>query len=335
MQKSLQYFVASLGILVFINVISLLFKTQLELINIALIHLIPIIMISLRGNMQYSMATSAIAVITFDLLYVPPAYSFDVHDIYYIWSFMIFFVVGYAITKQAQRIHINEMKETILNTLSHDLKTPLSAILGNTSLLLDEKNLDEKIQLELLTNIKLSSEQMSRLISDLLDSARFHNKEFQLKKQWCDLEDILGIALKELQSRIENMEIVVNVSERLELFWADQTLLVHLFVNLIDNATKYSLKDRQIVIDLLQEKNAVKVKFFNESDAIAEEQLANIFDKFYRIENSADIDGSGIGLSICKSIVTAHQGSIRAYNVKSGVIFEVIFPIMKYQSLAT
>ena len=83
--------------------------------------------------MGATLLITTISVIMFDLLYVPPQYSFNVHDLIYVWSFLIFYAVGYTITFQAKRIHVNEIRQLLLHTLSHDLKTPLSSILGNAS----------------------------------------------------------------------------------------------------------------------------------------------------------------------------------------------------------
>ncbi len=102
-----RHYMVSILLLAFITIVSQTFRTELGLINIALIHLIPVLVIALRGNMGSTMIVTSSSVLIFDLLYVPPKYSFDVHDLTYIWSFIIFFAVGYTISSQAKRIQVN------------------------------------------------------------------------------------------------------------------------------------------------------------------------------------------------------------------------------------
>lgn len=327
-----RHYVIVFVLLVIITVVSQLFRTQLELINIALIHLVPVIVIALRGNMMATMVVTTIAVVMFDLLYVPPQYSFNVHDLIYIWSFIIFFLVGYTIAFQAKRIHANEIKEMLLNTLSHDLKTPLSSILGSASLLIEEDTLDPKTRQEVLMQIRESAQRMGRLISNLLDSARLQHDQAVLRKEWCDLEDLVGVAMQEFRNNPVHNRLEVNIDNDLELFWGDGGLLVSLLINLMDNAFKYSQEHKRIRVSITSTSQKVSILFFNETAPIRHEDLKNMFDRFYRLEHTADIGGSGIGLSICKDIAEAHQGTIEAYNVESGVCFKVILPVLRHPS---
>jgi two-component system sensor histidine kinase KdpD len=315
-----------------ITIVSQLFTSQLGLLNIALIHLVPVIVIALHGNIRSTMIITTISVVVFDLLYVPPLYSFDVHDLSYIWSFIIFFTVGYTISYQAKRIQANAVKEIFLNTLSHDLKTPLSSILGNASLLLKEQTQDPLIRRDILIQINDSTQRMNRLIANLLDSARMQDIKSPLRMEWCDLEDIVGVALQEFRYNPKQSQIEVAIDPQLKLFWGDCALLVRLVVNLIDNALKYTENGKKISLTITSDGSIIKILCFNESDPIKKADLKNMFDRFYRIDHSADIGGSGVGLSICRDIVHAHKGIIEAYNVLNGVCFEIRFSVSKSPS---
>ncbi|MDD5717079.1 MAG: ATP-binding protein [Sulfuricurvum sp.] len=312
-----------------ITVIAQIFKQQLEMTNIILIHLLPVIVIALRGNLPATVIVTTFSIGVLALIYIPPTLSFIVHEIIYIWSFIIFYIVGYIITVQAQKIHANGIKETLLNTLSHDLKTPLSSIMGNATFLVETHPLDAALRYKALSQIIESSRQMNRLISTLLDSARLQNSRTPLKKEWCDFEDLVSIALREFRSDVQHERIECRFSEELPLFYGDGGLLMRLFINLIDNALKYSYKDHPIEIAITTAPTRWKITFCNQCPPLSSEELENLFEKFYRAENTADISGSGIGLSICKEITIAHNGTIRAYNTSSGICIEVILPIVK------
>lgn len=324
-----RYIFTALLTLGIVTIISQLFQSYLELVNIALIHLIPIIVVALRGNFLATSLVAFLAIFCLNLLYVPPIYSFSVHDIAYLWSFVIFLLVGYIITGQAQKIQDNEIREILLNTLSHDLKTPLSSILGSTTLLLEDTKVNEETKNILLHEIKNSSDKMHRLINNLLDNARLKDKHLKLQMNWCDFEDILSVALNDFDETQIQRSISIHIDPNLKLYWGDENLLVRLFANLLDNAFKYATHTKQVKIDIIQEPKVVKVIFFNESSPLRKNNLESVFDKFHRLENAQDISGSGIGLFICQSIVASHDGKISAYNQDNGVCFEIKFPIIK------
>ena len=330
MFKRYRHLISALIIFVMITFISLMLKDYLDLVNIALIHLIPIVVIALRGKYWATTFIALITILFFNVLYIPPIYSFSVHDTIYLWSFAIFLFVGYIITWQAKKIKHNEIKEIFLNTLSHDLKTPLSSILGSITLLLEDQKLNDTTKNTLLHDIKNSSEKMHRLINNLLDNARLKDKNLKLKMEWCDLEDLLGVALKDFDGEHLQRSLHIFIDPTLLLYWGDYNLLGRLFANLLDNAFKYSNQNRQIYIKIKQTSNEISIAFFNESNPLNERSLETIFDKFYRAENNQEISGSGIGLFICQSIVLAHHGKIKAYNKDNGICFEITLPILKY-----
>ncbi|MBE0496199.1 MAG: DUF4118 domain-containing protein [Campylobacterales bacterium] len=319
-------FIIILGL---VTLFSHLLRPHLELINITLLHLIPVLVIALRGKMIATFLASLVAVILLNVLYVPPLYSFTVDDIFYLWSFLIFFIVGGLVTSQAKKIQASKIKEILLNTLSHDLKTPLSSILGNTTLLLEQPKLPLQSQLDILQEIKTSSEQMNRLVASLLDNARLQGGDSALRMDWCDLEDSLGVALQEFYH--DENKLKLSLQHDLPLYWGDQELLVRLFVNLLDNAFKYSPPNQAVHIKITYAKTkAFYIRFFNHASPVDPTEIANIFDIFYRLETAADIKGSGIGLSICKKIVQAHKGSIEAFSQYGGIVFYITLPVIKH-----
>ncbi|QKF81905.1 sensor histidine kinase [Halarcobacter ebronensis] len=330
--KEHKYIVNIFGLLIFITLISHLFRNHLDVINITLLHIIPVIIVAINGKLRSTLLIAFICVILLNFLHIPPLYSFSVHNDYHILSFIFFGVIGGIITYQAKNLDSqkkqNEIRESLLNIISHDLKTPLSTIQGSVNLMLSNSNLDEKSKYSLLEDINYSSQRMKRLITNILDSTRLSNKNIDIKHQWCDFEDILGVALDEFSQMQNDEKLIIKIDE-LSLFWGDNTLLTQLFINLLDNAFKYSKKGTKIYFEITNYKKHVKIKIFNENEIIDKEKLRSIFDKFYRAEDSNDILGSGIGLSICKSIVKLHNGKIEAIAKNNGISIEVDLPIIK------
>ncbi|MFW3338689.1 sensor histidine kinase [Aliarcobacter butzleri] len=334
--KEYSYIFKALAILLFITIICHTFREHLGIINIALIHIIPVIVVAIHGNIKATFFMTFLSVLFLNFLYIPPLYSFNVNNELYLWSFLIFGVVGLIITIQAKNLITqkkqNELKESLLHIISHDLRTPLSTIHGTINLILSNDKLDSKSLYPLLEDINYASISMKRLITNLLDSTRLSNKNFDLKQEWCDFEDIIGVALNEFSQKQNDEKLNIKIDE-LALFWGDNILLTQLIVNLLDNAFKYSKSDSKIDLEVENLNNFIRIKVFNETEYIDKKKLKNIFDKFYRLEDTNDISGSGIGLAICKSIVKLHNGEIKAVSKDNGILIEIELPIVKRVNL--
>lgn len=330
--KQYNYILKALGMLLIITFISHIFKDSLDIINITLIHIIPVIVVAIHGNIKATLVMTFLSVIFLNFLYIPPLYSFSVHNELYVWSFFIFGIVGWIITIQAKNLNTqtkqNELRESLLHIISHDLRTPLSSIHGSINLILSNNNLDEKNKHNLYEDINYASLRMKRLITNILDSTRLSNGNIDLKLEWCDFEDIVGVALNEF-SQVQNDEKLEIKIDELSLFWGDNTLLTQLIVNLLDNAFKYSKNQTKIYFEIINLNNFIKIKIFNETEYLDKKKIKNIFDKFYRFEDTNDISGSGIGLAICKSIVKLHNGEIKAIPQDNGILIEIELPILK------
>ena len=326
------YIFKALVILSIITFVSNVFKEHLQIINIALIHIIPVVFVAIYGNMKVTFLITFLSVILLNFLYIPPLYSFDINNELYIWSFFIFVFVGWIITIQARDLNTktkqNELKESLLHIISHDLRTPLSTIHGTVNLILTSGNLDKKRTNDLLEDINYASLKMKRLITNLLDSTRLTDKNFDLKLEWCDFEDITGVALEEFSQKQNEKLLNIKIDD-MTLYWGDNMLLTQLIINLLDNAFKYSKINTSIILEISNLSNFIKIVVFNQSEHIDSLKLKNIFYKFYRLEDTNDISGSGIGLSICKNIVKLHNGEIKAIRKNDGISIEINLPVMK------
>lgn len=330
--QTFRYLLQSFVLLFFITFLSKTFADSSDIINVALIYILPVVLIAIHGDMRMTLIVASISVILFNFLFVPPLYSFSVHNELYLWSFAIFIVVGWVITLQAKRLQSTtrdiKLKEMLLHIVSHDLRTPLAAIQGSITLLLSKNDITHENKKNLLEDIYHTTLRMNRLINNLLDSARLENDASQLKYEWCDFEDILGVVFEEFHEKEIDESIELHLDTK-ELYWGDNTLLTHLFINLLDNAFKYSLQETKIEIRIYSAQNHLYIEIFNKSDTIDPKELPNLFNKFYRLENANDIFGSGIGLAICSTIVKLHGGEIHARALNEGVLIAAKLPILK------
>jgi len=241
------------------------------------------------------------------------------------------------LTMAAQHVKNLEASErlrgALFDSLSHELRTPLASIIGAVTSLTGSKVVytDEQTE-ELLHAIDKGAARMDRLVRNLLDMARLQSDSLKLKTEWSDVQDVIGVALATFGEELEGRPTVINVEEELPLLMIDFELIVQVLVNLVDNALKYSPPGSEISINARREAAEVSVSVEDQGPEIPNEDLDRVFDKFYRIEIPGTAGGSGLGLSICKSIIEVHGGSIWAENRPGGgnrFIFSL--PVVEYE----
>jgi two-component system sensor histidine kinase KdpD len=218
-----------------------------------------------------------------------------------------------------------KLQNALLNSISHDLRTPMVAITGALSAL-DENymELDEPARNTLIENARSESERLNRLVGNLLNMTRIESGAIKLNIEPGDMQDLIGTALEQLGKRVEQNQIKVDVSANIPLVPMDFTLMVQVVVNLLENAVKYSPSGSLIEITAFMYDSTARLQIADRGAGIPSDDLIRIFDKFYRVQRPENVSGTGLGLSICKGIVEAHGGQIRALNRDGGgTILEV------------
>ncbi len=209
------------------------------------------------------------------------------------------------------------LRKVIFNSVSHELKTPLAAIKGATSGLADARiSSTESVRNELVQTIQEGALRMERIVNNLLDNSRFETRNTVLQVEWCDLQDVLGVVLRELREQTSKYKLEICLPAELPFIRADAKLLEHVFSNLLDNATKYSPLESTIKIEIsLVNEEKIVCSVSDQGFGIAETERELVFDKFFRGKQNGSVGGSGLGLSICKNIINAHQGEIWVDNI--------------------
>jgi two-component system, OmpR family, sensor histidine kinase KdpD len=233
-----------------------------------------------------------------------------------------------TIEMRASQQNTEKLQTSLLDSISHDLRTPLSSVIGVLETL-QEGELDEPTRKNL---VQVASEQAERLndyITDLLDTSRIRAGVMSIYKQPCDVNDVISFSIDELGERGCNRIIGTHVEngQNQPLFiMADYGLLVKVLLNLLDNAIKYSPPESPIEIFTRQIGDEVEIEIADRGIGIPPGHLTDIFTRFVRFAHNGST-GTGLGLSICKGIVEAHGGRIIAENrTGGGTVFRVIFP---------
>jgi two-component system, OmpR family, sensor histidine kinase KdpD len=219
------------------------------------------------------------------------------------------------------QVHAEQLRNALLSSVSHDLRTPLAAIAGASSSLLDAAtSQNDKTRAELLQTVVDESHRMARLVDNLLDMTKLSSGRVALNKQWHVLEEIVGSALARLRRELADHQVRVHMPSDLPLLHLDGVLMEQVFFNLLENACQYSPAGSQIEISAQAEGHEVRISVADNGPGLPAGGESRVFEKFYRgsISTADSRRGAGLGLAICQAIVDAHGGQISAANRPSG-----------------
>ncbi|HET6846517.1 MAG TPA: sensor histidine kinase KdpD [Anaerolineales bacterium] len=207
----------------------------------------------------------------------------------------------------------DQLQTALLNSISHDLRTPLVSITGALSALAQEhSDLDQEARSSLIQTAHEEAQRLNRLVGNLLDMTRLEAGAIQLKREACDVEDLIGTSIGQMEERLSGRRVTVRVADGTPMIPVDFVLMVHVLTNLLDNALKYSPVDSPLEVEARQEGQEVRISIVDHGMGIPEEDLDKVFGKFYRVQRPEQITGTGLGLAICKGMVEAHGGRIWA-----------------------
>lgn len=226
---------------------------------------------------------------------------------------------------------LEQAKSDFVSTVSHELRTPLTSIKAYTATLRRrDVDFDESTRQDFLQVIEEETDRLTRLVADILDVSRIESGRLTLKKRDFDLSKLVRIIIGKLQSQFSNHEIELIAPESMDMVCADPDKIEQVFVNLVDNAAKYSPSGGEIRLTLEAHPRRVECSVSDSGVGIPEEHLPQIFEKFHRVDNRAtrEIYGTGLGLYVSKSIVEAHGGTIWAESVLGqGSTFRFTLPL--------
>jgi two-component system sensor histidine kinase KdpD len=232
--------------------------------------------------------------------------------------------------KEAElRVEAEQTRNALLSAVSHDLRTPLASITGAaTTLLSHETQMDQTTRHELLDTIAQEAQQLSRLVNNLLDMTRLESGVVELHRDWHSLEEIVGTALNRVDTILGARPVRVQIPEDLPFVLVDDVLIGQVFVNLLENAAKYSPENTDIVISAAAREGQVIVEVADRGPGFTPEDEKRIWEKFYRgAARGTTVQGAGLGLAICRAIVSAHAGTIQAENrAGGGALIRVVLP---------
>jgi two-component system sensor histidine kinase KdpD len=235
-----------------------------------------------------------------------------------------------AETQQAElRIEAEQLRSSLLSSVSHDLRTPLTSITGAASTLVaNGDTLDVATRKDLAEAIHEEADRLNRLVTNLLDMTRLESGAAAVHREWQPLEEVVGAALSRMGRRLEGHPVQTDLPPTLPLVSIDGVLVEQVLLNLLDNAVKYTPEGSPIEITAEAGKGEVIVSVADRGPGLPPGAVAQVFEKFYRGETAGTRSGVGLGLTICHAIVKAHGGRIWVENRRGGgVVFRFTLPL--------
>ncbi len=225
----------------------------------------------------------------------------------------------------------DKQKDDFLDTVTHELRTPITAIRAASEILHNDDEIPEELKKQFLQNIITESDRLNRLIDKILDLEKFETGKQKIYPSQGNIIQTISKSLSPLQQLISNKKIHVEFDENQSkvLVDFDEERIIQVITNLVSNAIKFTdEKQGLIIITVLNEDDFIKINVFNYGKGVNPNDLESIFDKFYQSNNQniKKPNGSGLGLAICKQIIEAHKGKIWAENVQNGVTFSFTLP---------
>ena len=230
----------------------------------------------------------------------------------------------------ADRRHADEerLRNALLSSVSHDLRTPLGVITGAVSTALETPDISDSTRRDLLISAQEEAQRLHRLVSNLLDITRLEAGALELHTEWIPVEEVVGAALNRREFGPETARVRTQLPENLPPVAMDPVLMEQVLVNLLDNALKYSPPDSHVDIKAWAAGKSLTLSVTDHGPGIALGEEERIFEKLARGQAAATRPGTGLGLAICKGIVTAHGGRIQAVNhPQGGAQFLVTLPL--------
>lgn len=289
----------------------------------------------------YGMASSLVSVALVNFCFTQPFYRFNFTIYGYPLTFFVMLAVSVIISALTTQIKNQEalraeaakqrLRADLLKSVSHDIRTPLTAILGDTSVLLESEELGREEQRELLTEIQNDAQWLIRMTENILSITRFGAGGAQLEKVEEVAEEVLGIAVVKFRQRYPDVNVNITPPEEILLAPMDATLMVQVFMNIFENAARHGEHTKNIDVSYYVKDGFISFRIADDGEGFPQAMLADPFGRYDAHLTRPDQGGArstGTGLTVCKAIVIAHGGSIKAYNqANSGAVVEFGLPM--------
>jgi two-component system, OmpR family, sensor histidine kinase KdpD len=299
---------------------------------VALLLLVAVSLLAMLFDILPVLFAALLSAFIWNFFFIPPIYTFHIADTEDALMFLMYFLIALVnivltskIREAEKKARDKEEKEktiklynTLLNSLSHELRTPIATIIGAVDTLKENRDkLSSSHQDELLSEIDIATIRLNRQVNNLLNMSRLETGSIKLNLDWCDINELIHSIVQKLTDANDKHDIHYSADETLPLFKIDVGLTEQILHNILYNAIQYTPDDSTITIKAFYEHDHCIISVSDNGSGFPENEIKNVFDKFYRLPNTKT-GGTGLGLSIAKGFTEAHGGKLSLENIESG-----------------
>ncbi|MGH8630977.1 MAG: DUF4118 domain-containing protein [Burkholderiales bacterium] len=325
------------------TLIGLAMAPRFDIVNIAMVYLLAVVVIALRFSRGAAIFSSVLCVAAFDFMFVPPQGTFTVNDVQYLLTFAIMLAVALVISElmESGRRHAEakaalaveaeteRIRSTLLASISHDLRTPLAVMTGASSSLAERGDRMIKEERDALArSIYEQACDMSEQVANVLQMTRLETGAIVLERDWVALSEIAGSVLSRLSERLAAHRLMVEIPNDLPLVRVDATLIEQALANLLENAARHTPAGTLVRLRAQRRDDALVVSVEDFGLGIDDRDIERVFAKFHRGAVEGAGGGVGLGLAICRAIVSLHGGRTWAEQIPGGgTAFRFTLPV--------
>jgi len=309
---------------------------------VAFILLVSLSIIAMFFDIFPVLAAAVFSALIWDYFFLIPQFNLRVgnmEDRILLSMYFIIALINAALTfkirqiekiaqKKEEKVQTIKLYNTMLNSLSHEFRTPLAAIIGATdNLLTKPSNISECNKEKLLTEISIAALRLNQQVGNLLNMSRLESGVIEAKKDWCDLNEVIADVTMRLKEPLQTHCLQIEIAENLPLFKLDYVFMEQIIYNLVLNSCEYTVENSTINISVSHTSDAVMVIVQDSGCGIPDIEKEKVFDKFYRL-NKTKTTGTGLGLSLVKGFTEASKGTIYLSDSKlGGAKFLITIPV--------
>ncbi|MGL4219804.1 MAG: sensor histidine kinase [Shewanella sp.] len=303
-------------------------------IAVLLILQLAVVAVALQCSANYAYFVAVFGAVSFNFLFTTPRYSLQMFNIEDIVNLSVFLLVALTSSKLAEHYRLQQhaleqaqLRNSILLSVSHDLRTPLATIIGTLTTLKEyQAKLNPEQTEELIDSAAAESHRLHQYIENLLQATKLQHGALKFSLDEANLREVLQRTIARFQT--EQPRIKIHTEPELPPLMICSSLIEQAIFNVLDNALHYSPATQPVTVSLYRHQHMLRIDIQDLGQGIAPSQKEAIFELFYRQHPSTD-GGAGLGLPVAKGIITAHNGRISAENVAQGSLIRIALPITK------
>lgn len=321
--------------------LGLVMTPRFDPVNVAMIYLLAIVVIALRFSRGAAILASVLSVATFDFLFVAPHGTLTVHDAQYLLTFAIIVGVALVISHLTQdareraaagarltvEAETERVRSALLASISHDLRTPLAVMAGASSTLAERgEAMSPEERRALAASVFHQCREMSERVAKVLQMTRLEGGALELQRDWASMTEIAASAVRGLRAQLAAHRLEVHVPGDLPLMRVDAALVEQVLGNLLENAAKHTAPGTRIRLGASAHGRELVVSVEDFGGGLPDGDVERVFSKFQH-GGIAGSGGMGLGLAICRAVVTLHQGRVWAERLPGGTAFRFALPV--------